>query len=264
MSDEQLALREETAITPKQDVYSAVLSAVNDPNTDPARLREFLAIAKEMEADQARRLFVQAFNAAKREMDGLKITRQGKIEYRTGPGPKYAKYNDIARVVKPILNEHGFTESFSYRYTENPPKTICVMKLMHVAGHAETFESVPMPMVDSSGGKNDVQGAGSVSSYGMRYTLVPAFNILTEEDDDGSGQGVQPLITDEQAADLRDWVTQIEERQKGATKRFEVWLREAHGTDDLDAIHQGPQLESVKRKLRATLNAAKERAGGGK
>jgi hypothetical protein len=258
-----LAVQEEqTAVVPQgQQMYAAVLQAVHDPETDPDRLEKFLAVAERMEAAQARRSFVRAFHAAQQAMDGIVITKQGKIQYKQGAVIKYAKYDDIARLIKPILREHGLTESYSYEYTESPPKVTCVMTLKHIDGHAETFRSVPLPMVDSSGGKTDVQGAGSIASYGKRFVIVPAFNLVTEdEDDDGSGQGVQPVIDQEQADEIERCLAIVEEHESGGTKRFFAWLGKSHGTTDLRELRQGAQLDIVMGKLRAKL----AKIGGGK
>lgn len=250
-ADQQVAQR-------TQDVYSTVLAAVNDPDTDPARLREFLAIAQDMEADHARKQFTAAFQAAKAEMDSITITKRGKIQYKSGSAVKYAQYDDIARAVKPILNRHGLAESFSYEYTESPPKVICVMKVTHVGGHSEVFRSVPLPMVDSSGGKNDIQGAGSVASYGKRFVIVPAFDIVTEdEDDDGSGQGVADPITDEQAQAIEACLETIEQRKPGSRKKFFDWLNRAYQTREIAELRQGVAFDGVMSMLKKRLAGEK-------
>jgi hypothetical protein len=234
---------------------------VANPDIDPARLREFLAIGRELEADQAKREYVEAFMQAKRALDGVKITKHGKIVYPakreggTASTVTFARYEDIADAIKPKLAESGLAASYSYEYTANPPKVICVMTLTHLRGHSQEFRSVPLPMVDSSGGKNDIQGAGSISSYGRRYVVCPAFDIVTEEEDnDGTGKGSPVQITEEQIRVIEDMVQACTEKDPLVPQSFPRWLKAEFAIDSPAKLYQGPQLEAVmgmlKRKLR--------------
>lgn len=262
--DKQLALREEQSVAEHSgdEVLSAVLSAVADPQQSPERLEKFLAVAERFEAIKAKRAYVQAFHAAKDEMDGIKITKEGKIQYRDGSIIKYAKYDDIARHIKPVLRRYGLSESYSYEYTETPPKVTCVMTLMHTAGHSETFRSVPLPMVDSSGGKTDIQGAGSVASYGKRFVIVPAFDIVCEdEDDDGSGQGVGDPIDQEERDEIERCLQIMEEKEPGGRRRFMAWLAKNQKVSEIAEIRQGAGLSVVMRALNAKLASLDAKLG---
>lgn len=234
------------------------MQAAANPACDPAKAREIYEFAQKIMGDQKREVWSRSFFAAKQELDGIKIRKDGKIVHdnkngKTGAVIKFMRYDDIARVVKPILAKHDLIASYTYRYEANPPKTICVMRLMHQNGHQEIFESVPLPMVDSGGGKNDVQGAGSVGSYGRRYVVCPTFDIVAEgEDDDGNLGKEQPKpITTVQARQLDDLVIECDNRQKGFGPRWYKWLGSEFRINAHAEILEGQMFKAVNAKIDA-------------
>lgn len=211
--------------------------SLTNPDITPEKLKALFDFKVLVEDREAKKRWEAAFAAAKAEMDGITITKHGQIMYKTGPGPKFARYEDISRVIKPILTKHGLTASYTSRILQTHPKWVCVMRLTH-AGHTQEFESVPLPFVDASGGKNDVQGAGSVSSYGRRYVIVPTFDIATvDEDDDGSGNGIPDLITEDQARRIEDMVQEFENRRPGFAARFAALLKTEFQVDSPAALN---------------------------
>lgn len=239
-------------------MLESVMRAVADPSVDPARLREFLQIGRELEADQARREYVTAFMAAKDEMVGLRIEKRGRIVYEAKPGKQggvvtFPKYEDISAVIKPILNRHGLAASFSFEFIATPPKTVAVMTLLHRLGYEKEFRSNPLPMQDSGGGKNELQGAGSVNKYGRRYVICPAFDILTEDDpdDDASGRNLAVPITDEQVAVVEDILQACADKEPAAPARFKKWMAIEYKIEKVSDLLQGSQHAAVMAKLEA-------------
>ena len=141
-----------------------------------------------------------------------RIKKDGQLEYpvnKNDPdGPKrliarFAKWEDIMAAVQPLLIEQGFALTFKAApRTGDGGGLLVTGKLLHDAGHSEEA-SIPLPL-DSSGGKNNLQGYGSTFSYGKRYTSTMLLNIVTEgEDDDGARGGVE-YINDATAAQIGD------------------------------------------------------------
>lgn len=119
---------------------------------------------------------------------------------------RFAKLEDIDRVVKPIALRHNIAYSWDVGDDGGVPKVF--IELSHANGFVWRSAGMRLPL-DTSGAKNNVQGAGSAVTYGKRYTLCAAFNIQTEgADDDGSlGQTVtlpheraQAVLADAQRA----------------------------------------------------------------
>jgi hypothetical protein len=212
-------------------------------------LEKFLQIARDLELDKKKQEWATAFRAAKDEIDGYRITKRGQIVYKTGSIVKFVKYEDIADAVKPILRKHGLSASYSYRYETVPPKAVCIMNLMHANGYSQNFDSVPMPMIDTSGGKSDIQGSGSVMSYGIRYVTRAAFDIVAEDEDtDGNPKTFTPITAD-QASEIEQFVKECEAREPEFRRRFMRWLKGELHADSIADILQGEPHKIVLGKL---------------
>jgi len=236
--DTQLMTVAPTAIAAREaekpSMLQAVMAAAMNPDLDPERIKAFLDMA---------------------EISAIRIMKNGEIVYpgkNGGPASiiKFIKHGDISRLIKPILAQYGLTNTYSSETLQAPPKAITVMTLMHKNGYSKEWKSIPLPMVDSGGGKNDVQGAGSISTYGRRYVTIDAFDIVAEDsDDDGNlGKAAQP-ITQDQADTIADILHEIEQRQKGSTAQFSRWIKQQFKVDAVGQLLQGDQHAEVMDKL---------------
>lgn len=163
---------------------SAVLSMIervaSNPDADIEKLEKMLDMQERILARNA----MVAFNAAMAEMQSEipTIEKGGAIVVNGQERSKYARFEDIMRVVKPIMQRQGFAMSFRTETGQGFVKVTGV--LMHREGHREET-SMELP-IDSSGSKNTVQAIGSSTAYGKRYVLCALLNIATGgEDDDG-------------------------------------------------------------------------------
>jgi len=190
-------------------ILSVIQRAAADPQCDIEKMERLLQMHERMQARQAE----AAFNAAMAHMQNAlpSIAERGK-----GHGTvRYATFEDINEVCKPIMERHGFALSFRVRTVQGGMEVVGV--LMHEAGHREeTTMTLPL---DTSGSKNAVQALGSSVSYGKRYVMSALLNITTRgEDDDGQAAVPVAVITPIQAKALgallerctpttRDWFT---------------------------------------------------------
>lgn len=176
------------------------------PGANIAAIEAMLNAQERLENRQAERAFNEALSRIAAKLPRVK--RSGKVEYAVNKndpkGPKeeafkFARYEDIDKAIRPLLVEEGFSISFTTepRVGEGGGLNM-IGTLSHVQGHRRTA-SIAVAL-DSSGGKNNIQGMGSSSSYGKRYVTCMLLNIITEgEDDDGTS--AEP-ITVEQAAEI--------------------------------------------------------------
>lgn len=257
----------ETAIAPVQQqtppsMFQAVMAAAMNPALDPDRIKAFLEMAREIELEQKQQEFNRAFAAAHRVISRTRILKNGEIVYPGKAGKpdsviRFAKHEDLSRVIKPALEENGLVATFTAEFIATPPKSVVVMVLLHQNGISREWRSVPFPMVDSGGGKNDMQGSGSVSTYGRRYVIMPAFDIVAEgADDDGSLGASNPLITDEQALGIEDILSALEDRQNGKRAAFLKWIAAQFKVEKISDLKQGEQLDEVRKRLDAALKQA--------
>lgn len=117
---------------------------------------------------------------------------------------KYSRLETIAKAIKPIYTDEGFSLSFSEGASpkENHVRVIGVLR--HKDGHkTEHFADVAIDLTGIKGTQNKTltHAEGSSFSYGRRYVTCLAFDVSTGDDNDGNG--ATEKITPEQAARLR-------------------------------------------------------------
>ena len=157
---------------------------------------------------------------------------------------KFARYEDIDAVVRPLLVAEGFSLSFN---TEQREGGGCIMHgtLSHKDGHSRTA-SIPLAL-DLSGGKNNIQAMGSTTSYGRRYTMCMLLNIVTVgEDDDGKGD--EDVLETEKAVEIDLLIVEV----KADKAKFLKFM----GTDDVRHIKSADYQKALN-ALRAKQKIAK-------
>lgn len=161
-------------------------------------LEKLMALQERWQGSVDRREFEAAVAAAKAKIPPIA---------RTGVGhnaKKYATFATIAKVVDPVLAEHGLSYRFRTTQVEGRINVTCV--LAHRSGHCE--ESTLSGPADASGNKNNIQAIGSTLTYLQRYSLVQALGLAAADDDDGKAGGADGgVINDEQYANLTTLVT---------------------------------------------------------
>lgn len=171
------------AQSPLADMFAGIMEVVKDPDVSPEKMSALLDVQERMINRQALMDFNKAKMQAMAEMPI--IDRNGAIKNKAGQvQSRYARFEDIDRIVRPICAKYGLVYSFNISEGERgATKVTC--ELGHVGGHVEHYGPLAVPL-DTSGSKNPTQGVGSSVSYGKRYTLCAALNIVTLfEDNDG-------------------------------------------------------------------------------
>jgi hypothetical protein len=183
------ALARRRDVQPKLDENTPmgiIARLARDPKLTVDKLAQLIALNERLTAAQARALFEVAYDAMVLEIPT--ITKRGAVRNKQGEiQSRYSKFEDIQKIVKPILKRFGFTQKFR---TEWPDlRTLEVVGILtHKAGHST--ESRFRSPADDSGGKNAIQGLGSANAYGRRYTTIDLLNIVCEgQDDDGQAAG---------------------------------------------------------------------------
>ncbi len=251
----EVALHERGALERQEprSLLESVMRAVANPDIDPARLREFLEIGERLEAREAARQFNEAMRELQPELPVIR--KNGQIMYKTGPGPKFAKWDDVHKACMSKLAAHGFSVSFSSPELQGGNALKVVMTVKHVGGHQDT-PSMIVPWLDTGGSKSPAQAAISSETLAQRHVFVKYFNILTEDaDDDGSGKGVPDRITEQQALKIADIIAECENREKGFSARFSKWLKAEIQVASVGELFQGQQHEAVLSKLREKMAA---------
>ena len=179
--------------------------AASDPTFDAAKAKTFLEMQIIVMDKQAHIDFAEAKARIKTKLQGIKIVKNRQVAYDLEKGNKaagqkeafkYAALEDIDKIVGPMLAEEAISDS----YTMEPIGSGWYQVTCRLSKGLHTEETkIPLPL-DASGGKNNVQGAGSTFSYGRRYALSASIGLVVVGQDDDAAGGP---ITDEQAAELK-------------------------------------------------------------
>jgi hypothetical protein len=174
------------ALTPMDMLSHAV-----ERGADLDMIEKLMNLQERWEASQARKAFDESISAAKADIPPIERTGKGHNDKR------YATFAAIARVVDPIISQHGL--SYRFRTTQGDRISVTCI-LSHKSGHFEETTLSGPP--DASGSKNAIQAIGSTLTYLQRYSLVQMLGLAAADDDDGKASHGGATITEDQAADL--------------------------------------------------------------
>ncbi len=120
---------------------------------------------------------------------------------------KYERFEDVMKVVSPLLVKHGFSVSFSMDFKETRILETC--HLRHIGGHSQSNSFA----VRSGKADSDTQADCKAATTAKRNALLNCLNIvirqdaLQNEDDDATLEGSQ--ITSDKAQYLRERVKEV-------------------------------------------------------
>lgn len=150
-------------------------------------LERLMNLQERWEANQSKKLFLNAFAKFQSEVPNIKKTK--KVSFNTTTY-NYSTLSNIIKTIQKALENNGF--SYRWEFEENG-KIKCRCILSHIDGHSES--SSMEAEKDSSGNKNAIQAIGSARTYLQRYTLIGVLGLTTSEDDnDGATSQPQKQI----------------------------------------------------------------------
>lgn len=170
---------------------------------DTATMQMLMQMRREMKAEAAEEAFSAAMTQAQSEMGRIAANAKN-----PNTKSRYATYDALDRVLRPLYTKHGFALNFNS--DENcPPQYVHVFCDVSHSGGCSRRYWCPLIPADGKGPKGgDVMSlthaAASGISYSMRYLLKMIFNVaIGEDDDDGNGgAGAFVEMTEGQLADL--------------------------------------------------------------
>lgn len=135
----------------------------------------------------------------------------------------YANFDDIIKIVRPLLNEHNFVliQKTQTQQSDQFTSIGIVTELIHVSGEKITSDPFIVPL-QSEKGKSLAQTAGSILTYAKRYSLCALLGIATGDDTDGNyGMNQQQQGNSYQNAQL---TPQLEQNARNcAAQGFQVY-----------------------------------------
>lgn len=214
--------KNEVAVRPTQNTSSPaplteighamamIAQAARDPAVDIAKMRELLAMRKELAAEQAEQSFTDSMSKAQTGMRAIAADSNN-----SQTKSRYPSYKALDRVMRPIYTANGFSISFDTGASASADSVMVIAVVSHVAGHTRRYQ-IPIP-ADGKGAKGgDVMtkthAVGAAMTYGQRYLLKMIFNIAVGDDDDGNSASAEdaPNLSTEQAEQIIELAAAVE------------------------------------------------------
>lgn len=159
-------------------------------------LEKLVTLYEHMEAKKSEKQFTLAFVQLQSELPTIVATS---VIPNRG---KYEKFEDVMKVVAPLLCKHGFTVSFSMDFKDNRIVETCHLK--HIGGHSQPNSfAVRVGKADT-----ETQADCKAATTAKRNALLNALNIvirqdcLTEENDASIEGDPNAKVTPAQAEEL--------------------------------------------------------------
>jgi ERF superfamily len=177
--------------------------AAADPAVDPAKMTALREIMKDIREERRQEAFTRDRISMQAELpeidqDGLiKIKPKETARDQKVQKTPFATFNNIHRITTPILRKWNFTIWHEIDVGKDSVGILVRSFLKHTAGHQ--ISSVIPLVLDTTGSKNNNQGAGSAASYGKRYNTIALLNIISKAPADADLNGhSQADIAEEQ------------------------------------------------------------------
>lgn len=236
-------------LLPIDPMVSMIERVAMDPNSDLTKLERMIELKERHDASSARAEFAAAF--AKASASFPTIPLNGKSN-----NGMYATLEDITKLTRPVLSEHGLAMTFAVVVGQD---VVVTAKLMHKSGHCEET-SIALPR-DTSGSKNAVQAVGSTQKYGQRYTAQAILGLSLGKDDEDDGASSGPITHDAPKRTTDQWTATILQelpdnatprdkaqavaqalcaqfrRMKGVKQIGNEWDRRAHLIEKMESAH---------------------------
>ncbi len=224
-------------------IIDVISRAAQDPSVDVDKMTKLVELHERVQAREAKIEYSNAM--ARLSMKLPRVKRNGVVTYedrnvkgKMNEAFHFARYEDIDRVIRPLLSEEGFSLSFKAEPREGTGGGIVVTgTLNHIGGHSESA-SIPVAL-DSSGGKNNIQAMGSSFSYGKRYTATMLLNIVTEGEDNDAQTIPPEFISPKQVDQIYDLLTQCNMTTPESRKRFYAYAKVERAEDIRADQYQG-------------------------
>lgn len=225
-----------------RDVASQLMRVIEaNPTAGAENLKALLDGMERITKWQAEQEFTAAFSRLK--FPAIRKTAKGH-------NAKYAPYEEIQRIIDPILSAEGFTLTFSSG--EATAQGIPTHGLLsHVGGHSRPgVIYLPPDVTPTRSGSttmNALQQVGSSTSYGMRYVAKLMLNLrFVGDDDDGAASSA---VTQQQVDEIEAMIQDNELGAEYLSKLKETMNVKA--LSDLQMVQVPTIISLIRAKIRA-------------
>jgi len=193
----EIAVTTSGPINPR-NMLVVIMQAAKSKDVEVAKMQALLDMQRQIMADQAKIDFDGSYIDMQDILSNIAIWHDGKIvitdkndRSRVIQSTGYATYNNIKEKIGPTLRKFGFALMTKTSPGDDGKLHVKVI-LKHRGGYEE---STVFPLaLDTSGSKNNTQGAGSSQSYGRRFGAIGLLDLTTHApgDRDLDGADIKP------------------------------------------------------------------------
>ena len=223
-----------------------------DDRVDAGKLETVMRVANGQQDREQEKQFYQDKNRAVRAMPVIR--KEGKIVIANKAEPnnraldrvqgRFETWTDVQRAIIPVLNAHNLTLTHKISFTES--KQIVIAVLTHDNGFREESGEMGLPL-DISGGKNNVQGAGSSQTYGLRYTTRAICGLRFEDGQDDDGM-LTPMLDEPLNDQQARRVAEATAAWNHGDEAFEHWWSNVQTKDRVWFVKSGRYSEITGRE----------------
>lgn len=155
---------------------NALIAQAIEKGLDVEALGKLMDLQERWQANQARKLFFEAFTSFQADCPDLRKTKEvsfNQTKYH------YAPLADITRQIAKVLKANELSYRWEIKDDQNVMSVTCLVS--HIEGHTE--RTTMSAQADTSGAKNAIQARGSAIEYLKRYTLIGALGLSTADSD---------------------------------------------------------------------------------
>ncbi len=198
---------------------AAVIEYAIAKGASVGELEKLLTLQERYDANQARKVFTQAFSLVQEKIESVVKTKENPQTHS-----KYAPLEGVIESAKPIYTKEGFSVIFYEGETSKQDHIRICADVLHMKGHKETYHyDVPLDGVGIKGNPNmtKIHAKASSTSYARRYLMCMIWNIPTGDDDDAQASTTE-YITDKQTSELVDMINEYNIDEKGFLKAYNI------------------------------------------
>lgn len=183
MNDETKAVAVRQTMPPITVDISQLLDKAVDAKSGVEVLQALQQMRREMKAEQAKEEFDRAFAAFQSECPPIVKSKGVSISGATAY--KYAPFEDIVAVIKPLLQKHGFSYTLDTDVASADRWVIAKCRINHAGGHS-TESVAKFPLGDGNKLMSNTQVYAAALTFASRRVLCNAFGLVVAgEDSDG-------------------------------------------------------------------------------
>jgi len=210
------------------NMLATIQNAALNPDVDVDKMKALLDMQERIIDKNAAVAFNHSMMKVQREMKSIP-----KTAWNAQTKSNYAKAEEIDKVLTPLYTSHGFCLMFGTADSPHEYYIRITCDVGHEQGHVKPFfYDLPPDEAGIKGtvNKTKVHASASTLKYGQRYLKSMIFNITFGKDTDGNPPDSEPVITEEQGANIQALIDEVGEDGR---KALYNWLK-------IDSIDQVP------------------------